>query len=84
MRVQWFNRSIITSLVILESALLLTTGLLSLFIDDRVLSLLSRGLGPLDGLFFEGKNLLSDRTSTEIIINGLVVNDSCLARVLPN
>jgi hypothetical protein len=74
--VQWFNRSIITSPLILVSALLLTAGLLSLFIDDRVLSLLSRGLGSLDELFFEGKNLLSNRTSSEIIINGLVVNDS--------
>ena len=73
---QWFNRSIITSPLILVSPLLLTTGLLSLFIDDRVLSLLSRGLGPLDELFFEGKNLLSNRASTEIIINGLVVNRS--------
>ena len=66
----------ITSPFILVFALLLTAGLLSLFIDDRVLSLLSRGLGPLDELFFEGKNLLSNRTSSEIIINGLVVNDS--------
>ncbi len=73
---QWFNRSIITSPLMLVSALLLTAGLLSLFIDDRVLSLLSRGLDPLDELFFEGKNLLSNRTSSEIIINGLVVNDS--------
>ena len=73
---QWFNRSMITSPFILVFALLLTAGLLSLFIDDRVLSLLSRGLGPLDELFFEGKNLLSNRTSSEIIINGLVVNDS--------
>ena len=73
---QWFNRSMITSPFILVFALLLTAGLLSLFIDDRVLSLLSRGLGPLNELFFEGKNLLSNRTSSEIINNGLVVNDS--------
>ena len=66
----------ITSPFILVFALLLTAGLLSLFIDDRVLSLLSRGLGPLNELFFEGKNLLSNRTSSEIINNGLVVNDS--------